>query len=98
MTSSWCEMRSNQIAFSRLTEKVHLEPVEVTTRGGDVYRMPAMDVEMLQKVLPKGSNRAPEGMSTLALVNASMSVLSIPFQIVKTIRVGEEEWWWCCPA
>lgn len=91
-------MQSNQIAFSRMTEQVRLEPVEITTRGGDVYRMPAMDVEMLQKVLPKGSVGAPAGMSTLALVNASMSVLSIPFQIVKSIKVGDEEWWACSPA
>ena len=82
-----------KIAFSRMTEQVHLEPVEITTLGGDVYRMPAMDVDMLQQVLPKGLNRIPSGMTTLALVNASIAVLSIPFQIVKTIRVGEEEWW-----
>jgi len=29
------------------------------------------------------------------LINASFSVLSIPFNIIKTIRVEGEPWWDC---
>jgi hypothetical protein len=64
---------------------------------GDRYTFPAMDTSALAVVIPKGSNRIPEGTPTLALVNASFSVLSIPFNIIKAIRV-EGEPWWDCPA
>jgi hypothetical protein len=74
-----------------------LVDVELTTKLGDVYRFPAVDVEALSAVLPKNSDRIPAGTPTLAIINASFAVLSIPFQVLSTITV-EGEPWWACPA
>jgi len=72
--------------------------VEVETKNGDIYHFPAMDGDAIKNVLPKGK-REESSMSqpTLALVNASFSVLSIPFRIIKVIKVDGKEWW-CSPA
>lgn len=70
-----------------------LVTVEVTTKYGDHYVFPAMGKKALQTVVPKGSNRTPAGTPTLALINASFSVLSIPFNIIRSIKVDEEAWW-----
>ena len=37
----------------------------------------------------------PPNTPSLALVNASMAVLCIPFQIVKKITVDGADWWDC---
>lgn len=75
-----------------------LASIEVMTKNGDLYSFPAMDKEELKKVLPKGKHELPPpSQSTLAMVNASFAVLSVPFQIIKTITVDEEVWW-DCPA
>lgn len=67
--------------------------VEAVTKLGDRYIFPAMGMSALQSVVPKGSNRVPSGTPTLALVNASYAVISIPFAIIKTIKIDEEIWW-----
>lgn len=72
-----------------------LVTIEVETRMGDKYSFPAMDKEALGKILPKGSNRIPESTPALAMVNTSYAVLSIPFSIIKAIRVEGESWWDC---
>lgn len=72
-----------------------LAPVEIVTLSDERYVIPAMDVAVLQRVLPKGTNRIPPNTPSLALVNASMAVLCIPFRIVRQILVGGEEWWSC---
>lgn len=77
--------------------KVDLGTVQVTTKEGDEYSFPAMDKNALAKVLPKGENRVLDGTPTLALCNASYSVLTIPMRIVKSIKVDGEQWW-DCPA
>jgi len=57
-----------------------------------------MDLEALKAVLPKGKKEpSSASMPTLAMVNASFAVLSVPFQIIKSVRAGEEELW-CSPA
>ena len=71
-----------------------LAAIEVTTRNGDVYSFPAMDKEELRKVLPIGKNEPPApSQSTLAMVNASFAVLSVPFRIIKTVSVDGDVWW-----
>jgi len=71
-----------------------LASIEVTTRNGDVYSFPAMDREEVRKVLPAGKNEPPPtSQSTLAMVNASFAVLSVPFRIIKTIAVDGDIWW-----
>lgn len=67
--------------------------VEVFTKHGDHHKFPAMGRRALEVVVPKGSNRTPAGTPTLALVNASLAVLSIPFNTIKSIKVDGEAWW-----
>lgn len=74
-------------------DHAELGTVEVETHFGDKYVMPAMDKNAIGLVLPKGLNRIPEGTPTLAMVNASYSVLSIPFHIIKAITIDGEGWW-----
>jgi hypothetical protein len=78
-------------------KKTDLCTVAIRTRLGDEYTFPAMDKKALGKVLPKGSNRIPANTPTLAMVNASMAVLSIPLQIVGKVTVDGQDWW-DCPA
>jgi hypothetical protein len=40
----------------------------------------------------------PPGTPTLTMVNASLSVLSISFQVVESILVDGEDWWSCSPV
>lgn len=77
--------------------KTDLCKVEIQTKLGDKYTFPAMDKKALAMVIPKGSNSAPVGTPTLTMVNASFSVLSVPFQIVAKVEVDGEPWW-ACPA
>jgi len=77
--------------------KTDLCTITVRTRLGDEYTFPAMDKKALSRVLPKGSNRLPTNTPTLAMVNASMAIMSIPFQIVSKVLVDGQEWW-DCPA
>jgi hypothetical protein len=84
-----------QVAVSNVNEKVVLASVEVVTHHGDVYKMPAMDVVELGRVVPRGSSSIPEGTTSLSLVNASIAVLIVPFRIMKTILVDGEVWWSC---
>lgn len=86
-----------QIALSRMNDKVRLATIEVATHHGDVYRLPAMDVAALESLLPK-DGVLPDGTTSLSLVNASMAILLIPFRIVKTVSVDGEVWWTCCRA
>ncbi len=78
-------------------KKTELCTVTIQTRFGDVYTFPAMDKKALGRVLPQNSNRLPANTSSLAMVNASMAVLSIPLQIVAKVLVNGEDWW-ACPA
>lgn len=75
------------------TSEDKLVTVRVVTSLGDVYVFPAMGRRALEVVVRKGDDRIPAGTPTLALVNASFSVLSIPFNIIKTIEVDGEQWW-----
>ena len=73
--------------------KDKLVTVKVVTSLGDTYLFPAMGRKALEMVVRKGDDRIPEGTPTLALINASFSVLSVPFNIIKTIEVDGELWW-----
>jgi hypothetical protein len=75
--------------------KTDLCTVTIQTKFGDQYTFPAMDKNALGKVIPKGSSSVPPGTPTLTMVNASYSVLSVPFLIVAAVRVNGEPWWAC---
>ena len=70
----------------------------ITTKQGSLYEFPDMPLEELRRVLPD-SGRVPASTPTLMMVNASISVLSIPFKIIEkvTMRVRgqarEEQLW-----
>jgi hypothetical protein len=87
-------MMKTAITSPRNTE---LCTVTIQTKFGDVYTFPAMDKKALGKVLPQNSNRVPANTPTLAMVNASMAVLSIPLQVVAKVLVNGKDWW-DCPA
>lgn len=78
-------------------KKTDLCTVSIRTKLGDEYTFPAMDRKALAKVLPKGDRALPPSMPTLAMVNASMAVLSIPLQVIAKVLVDGEDWW-DCPA
>ncbi len=78
-------------------KKTELCTVTIQTRFGDQYIFPAMDKKALGRVLPQGSNRIPANTPTLAMVNASMAVLSVPLQVVAKVLVDGKDWW-DCPA
>lgn len=71
--------------------------VKVTTKLGDEYTFPAMDRKALGRVVPQGGSTIPQNTPSLAMVNASMAVLSIPFQVVAKVTVDGKPWW-ACPA
>lgn len=81
------------MASSQAQTKVDLAEVRFETYLGAVYLFPDVDREALEKVLPKLSNRIPEGHGQLQLVNASVALLSIPLRIVKRVLVAGEVWW-----
>ena len=68
----------------------------VVTREGAEYTFPDMVVGELKLVLPE-TGRFKDTMPSLMMVNVSMSVLTIPFRVIKEIRVGDEVLW-ACPA
>jgi hypothetical protein len=70
--------------------------VHVRTKQDSLYVLPDMSLSELKKALPQ-SGRVPSSMPTLAMVNASAAVLSIPFRIIATIYTDEEVLW-ACPA
>jgi hypothetical protein len=69
-----------------------LVEVEVETTQGSKYVFPDMSLENMKKVLPS-SGRIPESVTFLMFYNYSGSVLSIPFRIVKEVRVGGTILW-----
>ena len=69
--------------------------VHIRTKHGEEYTFPAMDKNELERVVAKGDSRVPSGTPTLALVNASFAVLSVPFHIIAEINVDGESWWTC---
>lgn len=77
------------------SRKPELGTVSIFTKLGDQYVFPAMDKKALEKVVPRGSDARPPGTPTLTMVNASLAVITIPFQVVARILVDEEEWWVC---
>jgi hypothetical protein len=71
---------------------VKLVTVNIRTKLDAHYEFPDVDMSQLRSVIPE-SGRIPEGQPTLALVNASIAVLSIPLNIVQTITVGSDTLW-----
>lgn len=77
---------------SKGSSKVTLVTVGIDTKLGAHYEFPDVDSRELRKVLPE-SGRMPEGQPTLSLINASMSILSVLFRIIKRITVDGKEVW-----
>lgn len=73
-----------------------LETVTVVTLQGAEYSYPDMDRKSVALALPP-SGRIPESVTHLMLFNYSAAMLSVPFRIVREVRVGEEVLW-KCPA
>ena len=71
---------------------IELVTVNITTKLNARYEFPDVDLAQVKSVIPE-SGRIPEGQPTLALVNASIAVLSIPLNIVQTITVGSDTLW-----
>jgi hypothetical protein len=90
------------VSTGKMTGKdVVIAVVRVVTKVGDEHFFPAMELEALAQVIPKGAASLPSSITSLALVNASLCVLSIPFNIIRSIHVrredtGKEEGWWSC--
>jgi len=89
--------------LSRAVDASTLVDVVVETKMGTKYLFPDMPRGELERVLPE-SGRILETQPTLMMVNASISVLSIPFRVIKNIEVtSSEPGWtgevlWACPA
>lgn len=75
--------------------KSDLGVLEIQTKKGDLYYFPAMSWEAVKQVLPNNKEEPAISQPMLALVNASYSVLSIPFRIVKTISFDGKQVWEC---
>lgn len=69
-----------------------LSEVEIETHQGSKYVFPDMKWESLAFALPP-SGRVPESMSVLTLCNYSGACLTLPFRIVKEVRVGKAILW-----
>lgn len=78
------------------TDPSLLETVTVVTKQGSEYCYPDMCRKSLEAALPP-SGRIPESVTHLMLFNYSAAMLSVPFRIVREVRVGEEVLW-KCPA
>jgi hypothetical protein len=74
------------------TQRAVLGNVVVTDKSGSVYTFPDMNVTLIRKILPE-SGRVPTGTPCLCLVNATMSVLSVPFRNVEKVCVEDEVVW-----
>jgi hypothetical protein len=68
------------------------DTVYVVTREEAEYVFPDMVIDELRKVLPE-TGRFQETMPSLMMVNVSTAVLSLPFRIIKEVRVGDEVLW-----
>lgn len=77
----------SKIAISSAESTVNLGLVTITTTQGSAYTFADMDLDELRRVLPE-SGRVPQDQPTLTLMNVSIAVLSLPFRIVKSVRVG----------
>lgn len=73
-----------------------LVTVVVETKAGDTYSFPHMDKHALSSVLPPKGEDPPLSQSTLSMVNASFSVLSVPFRTIQRVRIEDGEELWCC--
>lgn len=73
----------------------NLVSLTLRTRLGACYVFPDMARSEVELLLRRIEDAAKSGQ--LTLVNASQAVLILPFRIIKTISVGEEERW-CSPA
>lgn len=82
--------------FSKPVDASMMVDVVVTTKTGARYAFPDMPSAELERVLPE-SGRVLDTQPSLTMVNASISVLAIPFRIIKTIEVGGKTLW-ACPA
>jgi len=81
-----------------------LVTIRVTTKMGATYLFPDLELPALEKMCKYMQDGVPMGASgQLSLVNASISLLSVPFRIIKTIEVtdpdDESMWreWWKAP-
>lgn len=72
------------------------DTVYVVTHEGAEYVFPDMVIDELRKVLPE-TGRFKETMPSLMMVNVSTAVLTLPFRVIKEIRVGDDVLW-VCPA
>ncbi len=70
--------------------------ITVVTKMGAEYKFPDMSEGEVRKALPE-SGRVPSNQPAIMMVNVSGSVMSVLFQIVKEVRIGEEVVW-ACPA
>lgn len=80
------------VAAALTTDGSLLETVTVVTEQGSVYHFPDMSRKSLVEVLPP-SGRIPESVTHLMLFNYSSAMLSVPFRIVREVRIGEEVLW-----
>lgn len=85
-------MQQNPHSFIISADTRNLVVVEVETKQGSKYVYPDVSRESIELGLPE-SGRVPEDMTFLMFYNYSGSTLSIPFHIVKEVRVGEDVLW-----
>lgn len=67
-----------------------LGDVTLETIEGAVYAFPNMNIKALRDKLPEPGARPP---SCLVMVNVSVAALTVPFRILKAVKVGEEVLW-----
>ncbi len=82
----------NPHSFVISTDQSDLIEVEVETKQGSRYVYPDVSLDSIKQGLPE-SGRIPKDVTFLMFYNYSGATLSIPFHIVKEVRVGEDVLW-----
>lgn len=80
------------VGFGEGTESDVFGTVVITTHEGHEYVFPSMNVTKLKSILPE-SGRVETTMPALVMVNTSVSALTVPMRIIRSVTVDTEELW-----
>lgn len=81
-----------RVATTPLGERTACGTVYIHDKLGSVYAFPDANVNELRRVLPE-SGRIPESAPCLMIINATVSVLSIPMRNIEKVVMDDEVLW-----
>lgn len=71
-----------------------LTTVLIITKSGSLYSYPRVVDEAFRAVIVPMLN-CPGSMDTVSIANTDKAVLSVPFDMIKEIHIGDQKVWSC---